>query len=174
MKQYLTSKQLHRNQNSVAQIKAVHASVGAAPHTLIVRALQLSVIGIKAPKLIYNATGERDVVYPGVSYSGAARRVAAVQMIRSVVVGLAESNSVQLSQASVTGEYFMRYTRCDLTGKMRRLNEALSEMDFDMYTTNVKLRCSGRTVRDHEAAMRLNGVPIRIARKVLATVVVAQ
>jgi len=89
MKQYLLSKQLHRNQYSVPQLKAVHASMGAAPHTLIVRALQLSVVGIKAPKLIYNATGERDVVYPGVSYSGSAARVAAIQLLRSVAVGLA-------------------------------------------------------------------------------------
>jgi hypothetical protein len=167
MKQYLLSKQLHRNQNSVAQLKAIHASVGAAPHTLIVRALQLSFIGVKAPKLIYNATGERDVVYPGISYSGAARRTAAVQMVRSLVVGLAENNGVQLAQSSKVGEYYLRYTRCDLTGKMRRLNDALPEMDFDMYTTNFKVRCSGSNVHEHEAAMRIHGIPIRIGRKLL-------
>jgi hypothetical protein len=48
---------------------------------------------------------------------------------------------------------------------MRLLNEALPSFDFDLYTTNFRVVCAGRNAREHENAMRLAGLPVRIGHK---------
>lgn len=165
MRHLLLSKSLYRNQGALPKVKAGAVSLGASNHTLVVRALELARLAGVGPKLAYAELSERNRIYPSKRYAGAESLRDFRSLLRTVVQQLADSKSAQITQPSKTGEYRLRYVRCDLTGEMRLLNEALPSFDFDLYTTNFRVVCAGRNPREHENAMRLAGLPVRIGRK---------
>jgi hypothetical protein len=165
MRHLLSSKTLYHNQNQMPKVKAAQVSLGAAPHTLVVRALELARLANVSPKLQYAELSERNGIFPAKRFAGATHLNEFAGLLRNVVQQLADSKSAQITQPSETGEYLLRYVRCDLTGEMRLLNEALPSFDFDLYTTNFSVKCTGATPREHENTMRLAGLPVRIGRK---------
>lgn len=164
MRHLLLSKNLYRGLNALPAVKAASVSFGAAGHTLTVRALQLAAVVASTPGVAYAPLGEREAVYPIKGYAGSAslRQVAAA--VRGIAGHLADSDAVQLAQPENAGVYRLRYTRCSLTNRMRLLNDALPEFDFDPFTANVILHVAAKRPYLAEAALRLHGLPIRVGR----------
>ena len=162
MRHLQLSKSLHRNIEATASIKVANISVGAASHTLTVRAFQLVSLTNSTVGVQYALTGEREAAYPIKGFAGKATLDSFVEIVQNVVHELADSSSVQLAQPSKTGAYRLRYTRCGLSNQMRLMNEVLPEFDFDPFTTNISVTCTCGSKIHQEAALRLKGLPIRI------------
>ncbi len=163
MRHLLLSKSLYRSAAALPKLKAAEISLGAASHTLVVRALQLVALTNSPTGVAYSAISERDAVYPAKRFSGRAQLGHFVDTAREIVGTLADNRSVQLAQSAHTDGYRQRYTRCALTNKMRLLNETLPEFDFDPFTANVVVQCSRSTPTRQEALLRLHGFPIRVS-----------
>ncbi len=165
MRHLQLSKSLYRTVSALPGIKAASVSLGAAGHTLAVRALQLTALTGATVGVQYSELSERESVYPVKSYAGKVVLKDFTNTIQTVVGELADNHNVQLAQSAATGEYRLRYIRCSLTNQMRLLNEALPEFDFDPFTANVTVACSAGSKTRQEAALRLHGLPIRIGSK---------
>lgn len=166
MRHLQLSKHLYRNQNTLPVIKSTQLSIGAANHTLLVRSLQLAVLLNQAPQMAYADNSERDVVYPLKGYTKSQTAVV-TGLLSAIAKNLADNNIVQLRQTAASGQqYRLRFIRCNLTDRMRQLNERLPDFDFDPYTINstISLSASG-TKENHERLLRLSGLPIRLGRK---------
>jgi hypothetical protein len=178
MRHLQLSKSLYRTVSALPAVKSAEVSLGAAGHTLTVRALQLTALANAAVGIAYAPLSERDAVYPTKRFSGKSQLGAFTALTREIVGSLADNHSVQLAQSAKTGEYRQRYTRCTLTNKMRLLNEALPEFDFDPFTANLSVQCRRGSPARQEALLRLHGLPIRVAgrsvRLIRHIVVVAQ
>lgn len=165
MRHLQLSKSLFRSINAVPVLRAAFVSLGAAGHTLTVRALQLTALANATVGVQYAPVGEREAVYPVKSYAGRSSLNTFVNTARVLVSTLADNHSVQLAQVSNTGEYHLRYTRCGLTDEMRVLNDTLPEFDFDPFTANLTVRCVRSSKARQEVALRLAGLPIRIGNQ---------
>jgi hypothetical protein len=164
MRHLLLSKSLTRSIGALPSIQSATVSLGAASHTLTVRALQLTALMNSTIGVQYAPIGEREAVYPVKEYAGRKNIDTVIDTIHSIVGGLADNHNVQLVQSAAANEYRLRYTRCGLSDKMRLLNEVLPEFDFDPFTTNISLRCVRGSKSQQENVMRLHGLPIRIGK----------
>lgn len=165
MRHLQLSKSLFRSVNAVPRLRRASISLGAASHTLTVRALQLTALANATVAVLYAPIGEREAVYPVKSYAGRAALNAFAATARTLVGSLADNHSVQLAQVSSTGEYLLRYTRCSLTDEMRVLNDTLPEFDFDPFTANLTVSCTRGSKTRQESALRLAGLPIRVGNQ---------
>lgn len=165
MRHLQLSKSLYRTVAALPSIKAATISLGAAGHTLTVRALQLTALTKATAGVQYSELSERESAYPVKSYAGKPAVAVFTAIAQTVVGQLADNHSVQLAQSTSTGEYRLRYTRCSLTNQMRAMNEALPEFDFDPFTVNLSVVCSIGSKTRQEAVLRLHGLPIRVGNK---------